>query len=270
MPMAASNIAVVVVTITINVSFCLIGMSRKARMVNIYFSTALATLKSLELSLSPVFSAADWRMSKRTRRFSMTKAIIPPLWIKDSPSPTVRTPGPKAGRILGSSFSGPLTNSTWHDCGGGGRFILWEVTLRPLTISPATTLSRALPKGSSPRMQIEIGESAALKAAAGHSMNLVKFNRNTAFTSYSRDSSAARQENGVAAAISATRIGSAKGAARTTIRFGNCFALHSVLREFLQELRSNRNRFSRNGTTEPVAAELPPIPDVADRRSGPV
>ena len=57
MPMLASSSAAVVVTMTTIVSFCFIGMSRKVR-TWLYFSTDLATFNSLELSLSPAFSAA--------------------------------------------------------------------------------------------------------------------------------------------------------------------------------------------------------------------
>lgn len=57
MPTADKSMAVTVVTMTMSMSFWLIGMSRKVRMADGYFSTDLATFNSLELSLTPAFSA---------------------------------------------------------------------------------------------------------------------------------------------------------------------------------------------------------------------
>jgi len=52
---------------------------------------------------------------------------------------------------------------------------------------------------------MEMGESEAVNAEGGHSVNLMKFNKNTAFTRYSRDSSAPPRGLGAARAKPMTK-----------------------------------------------------------------
>src|ERR1700722_1285347 len=141
--------------------------------------TILASVSSLELMVRSACFAASTFTSKRILLSSSVKFMIPPRRAKPGPSPIVRMGSHFTASTTLSmcSFSDELTNrmlQSLRSLSPLAHFSRLTTKPRPLIFLSATILSRVVPKGSSPRMLITIGESDWANAVVGHSTNFAK------------------------------------------------------------------------------------------------
>ena len=190
MPTPASSRAAVVVAMTMIISFCLIGMSRKAAHGSGLISQpTLATLKSLELSFSPAFSAAvliDIEPNPAIFDHEGNHAAIAEETI---PFAHRQNSGPQAGKIFADIlFRAADEKRTWHDFGARRLLDLLTTDLSAVNHFTLHDLIQRVPERVVSQNADGDRRIGVRECPGGHSMNFVKFSRNAALTWYSRGS----------------------------------------------------------------------------------